>query len=122
MEDEESKIFWEKTVGQIEYGKEKMKFINEMMIDFRFETNNIIPLEINILIDPSNDGIVSISDYLTFLKLFGPFKKCFQNVDLILSYEWFWGTLNTYECELILKNEPIGTYLLRFDESRPGKN
>jgi hypothetical protein len=109
--DVNARDFWESLKLDYTFGKNKYEFINELIKDFTFnDKDTIFPLEIGVLIDPSDDGIVSVSDFNCFLKWFGPYKDCLKNVEEILKFEWFWGSLTKIEANEILKTQLIGFF------------
>eukprot|EP01114_Cavostelium_apophysatum_P013663 TRINITY_DN3359_c0_g1_i1.p1 TRINITY_DN3359_c0_g1~~TRINITY_DN3359_c0_g1_i1.p1 ORF type:complete len:922 (-),score=285.01 TRINITY_DN3359_c0_g1_i1:87-2852(-) len=74
------------------------------------------------ILDHGNTGYISQYRFSEFLKGFGPFPKCVQNVKSVLDEKWFHGFLSSREAELLMKNsnEPEGTFLVRFSKSKPG--
>jgi hypothetical protein len=83
-----------------------------------------LPSEIDILIDPTSDKNVSFNDFQTFFDWFGSekmFSDSIKNCGQILSFNYFWGSLTTFEANVFLKNSKFGSFILRFDEYIPGK-
>jgi len=74
------------------------------------------------VLDHSKIGFVSQYKFSEFLKGFGPFNQCANNVKHILSQKWFYGFLSSGECQSLLTaaNAPEGTYMMRFSKSKPG--
>jgi len=75
-----------------------------------------IPAEINVLIDSTGDGVVSLIDFSNFCHVFGPFKESMTNAEDILQHKWFFGCLSSYEAQKLLEKQSMGTYLLRYDQ------
>jgi hypothetical protein len=82
-----------------------------------------IPTEIKFLVDPTGDGVVSLGDFKKFCHLYGPFKESMTNIESkilinagLLKHNWFFGALSSYEANHLLQDQPIGTYLVRFDQ------
>jgi len=71
------------------------------------------------ILDESNVGI-SYYRYAEFLKGFGPFEKCVENVKNVTQALWFGGYVSSTEAKRFLECEPDGTYLMRFSSSKPG--
>jgi hypothetical protein len=40
--------------------------------------------------------------------------------EVLLTIRWFYGFLSRSECELLLRDQPVGTFLIRFSSSQPG--
>lgn len=76
--------------------------------------------EFEILVDPTCDGYVSASDFRSFLGWFGPMDDCCKNAEALLSSPWFWGSLSSLDSQSLLDREETGTFLVRFNETRPG--
>lgn len=90
----------------------------------------------DILQDNSVTGTVSKHKFGEWLKGFGPIDKAVENVNMkmtavsrliillqtssLLCEPWFHGFITHRETELLLEKEDIGTFLVRFSESRPG--
>lgn len=76
--------------------------------------------EMEVLIDPTCDGYVSISDFKSFLGWFGPLNKCCANVETLVSAPWFYGSITSLEAQTLLDEQDLGTYIVRFNENKPG--
>jgi hypothetical protein len=72
------------------------------------------------MIDPTSDGMVSISDFKIFCQWFGPMKSCMKNMKLLIQQSYFYGSLSTYESQTLLDSKKFGSYLVRFNEKEPG--
>eukprot|EP01119_Soliformovum_irregulare_P014015 TRINITY_DN3784_c0_g2_i3.p1 TRINITY_DN3784_c0_g2~~TRINITY_DN3784_c0_g2_i3.p1 ORF type:complete len:1027 (+),score=315.72 TRINITY_DN3784_c0_g2_i3:409-3489(+) len=72
------------------------------------------------VLDNSSTGFVSQTKFSEFLKGFGPLSECIQNLKSVLAEPWFQGYLTNREADLLLRNEPEGSYLIRFSKSKPG--
>eukprot|EP01114_Cavostelium_apophysatum_P010543 TRINITY_DN2439_c0_g1_i1.p1 TRINITY_DN2439_c0_g1~~TRINITY_DN2439_c0_g1_i1.p1 ORF type:complete len:552 (+),score=137.51 TRINITY_DN2439_c0_g1_i1:904-2559(+) len=72
------------------------------------------------VLDNSGTGFINQHRFAEFLKGFGPVQDCLKNVRSILSSRWFCGFLTRGETELVLRDQPAGTFLIRFSSSAPG--
>jgi hypothetical protein len=76
--------------------------------------------EFEVLMDPTCDGYVSVADFKSFLGWFGPMETSCQNADALLNSPFFWGSLTSLDAQALLDREETGTFLVRFNESKPG--
>lgn len=69
-----------------------------------------------ILLDPSSDSIISITDFQLLLSWFGPFKELIKNMNEICYCPYFYGSIESLETQTLLDNQKQGTFLFRFSE------
>eukprot|EP01128_Nolandella_sp_AFSM9_P000306 TRINITY_DN10475_c0_g1_i1.p1 TRINITY_DN10475_c0_g1~~TRINITY_DN10475_c0_g1_i1.p1 ORF type:complete len:1344 (+),score=264.20 TRINITY_DN10475_c0_g1_i1:27-4034(+) len=69
-------------------------------------------------IDYNMSDYVSPHEFNSFLKAFGPFAKCLENVRELISHPWWHGFLTAEESLRLLVGRPQGTFLVRFSRSR----
>lgn len=72
------------------------------------------------ILDNSNTGFINQHKFSEFLKGFGQIQDCVKNVKSILSAKWFYGFLSRKETEWLLRDQPVGTFLIRLSSSQPG--
>eukprot|EP01116_Phalansterium_solitarium_P004322 TRINITY_DN15306_c0_g1_i1.p1 TRINITY_DN15306_c0_g1~~TRINITY_DN15306_c0_g1_i1.p1 ORF type:complete len:516 (+),score=160.26 TRINITY_DN15306_c0_g1_i1:67-1614(+) len=72
------------------------------------------------IIDNQNTGLVNQHKFSELLKAFGPTQNCLRSVRSTLSARWFYGFLTRFESEMLLRDQPVGTFLFRFSSSQPG--
>jgi len=72
------------------------------------------------ILDNSNTGCINQHKFSEFLKGFGPIQDCVKNVKSTLSSKWFYGFLSRYETDLLLRDQMVGTFLIRLSSSAPG--
>eukprot|EP01114_Cavostelium_apophysatum_P012809 TRINITY_DN2959_c1_g1_i1.p1 TRINITY_DN2959_c1_g1~~TRINITY_DN2959_c1_g1_i1.p1 ORF type:complete len:643 (+),score=138.10 TRINITY_DN2959_c1_g1_i1:122-2050(+) len=72
------------------------------------------------ILDTSNTGCVTRNKLCEFLKSFGPLSDCVKNVAKITSCAWFHGYMTAEESHHYLEPENVGTFLVRFSNSKPG--
>ncbi|KAF0976106.1 hypothetical protein FDP41_004781 [Naegleria fowleri] len=120
--DEFGAEYWKTNFGGNVFSVDKECFLDVLDTYFQDLRNRKTWVEeINDIIDPTCDSIVSIIDFRTVLKWFGPFSSFFFNpIDAFLQMKHFWGSLTSIEAqELLDKCEP-GTFIVRFCETEPG--
>ncbi|KAG2381423.1 hypothetical protein C9374_006412 [Naegleria lovaniensis] len=120
--DEFGAEYWKTNFGGNVFSVDKECFLDVLDTYFQDLRNRKTWVEeINDIIDPTHDSIVSIIDFRTVLKWFGPFTSFFFNpIDAFLQMKHFWGSLTSIEAqELLDKCEP-GTFIVRFCETEPG--
>ncbi|PRP77814.1 FYN/Yes-like tyrosine-protein kinase [Planoprotostelium fungivorum] len=72
------------------------------------------------ILDNSNTGNVNQHKFSEFLKGFGPVNDCIRNMKSIMSCPWFYGFISRQETDLFLRDQPNGTFLIRFSSTQPG--
>ena len=73
------------------------------------------------IVDTVRTKAVTIFRFVEFSRAFGPVgARCMHNLRAIVSHPWFCGFLTERESELMLFNQPPGTFLVRFSSSDVG--
>jgi hypothetical protein len=123
-DDEEANKFWYETFGPTvcfsflkkkQFAVEKDKFVEEMTKKF-----SVVKDYMQNLFDPTSDDLVSVGDFKLFLSWFGPFENCIKNAESICEAKYFFGSMSALVCQELLDSQPIGTFLVRFNEKEPG--
>jgi hypothetical protein len=86
----------------------------------KIEFNNEEELLVKRIIDNSNTGCVTRHKLSEFLKSFGPLSDCIKNVVKITTSSWFYGYMSLEESQKYLETENMGTFLVRFSNSKAG--
>lgn len=76
--------------------------------------------KLQLILDQHMTGMVSQMKFGEFLRGFGPFEFCTENVLCVIEAPWFFYFLTSSEAEYLLKDCQVGTYLMRFSVSNPG--
>eukprot|EP01096_Ripella_sp_DP13-Kostka_P000993 TRINITY_DN1117_c0_g2_i4.p1 TRINITY_DN1117_c0_g2~~TRINITY_DN1117_c0_g2_i4.p1 ORF type:complete len:481 (-),score=206.55 TRINITY_DN1117_c0_g2_i4:1050-2369(-) len=76
--------------------------------------------KLQLILDQHMTGMVSQMKFGEFLRGFGPFEFCTENVLCVIEAPWFFYFLTSSEAEFLLKESQVGTYLMRFSVSNPG--
>lgn len=118
--DEEGKAFWTARFG---LGADLVEW-NRLMrtLEAALGTRLTLRDEMNLkrVIDPSYAGLVSPFRFGQFLRGFGPLRACVANANRLLAQPWFHGFLSRREAQLLLAQQPVGTFLCRFSKTFPG--
>jgi len=64
--------------------------------------------------------LVSQHKFSELLKGFGQIQDSLKNAKSVLGSKWFYGFLTRIETDLLLRDQPVGTFLIRFSSSQPG--
>jgi len=92
------------------------KFGNEAIEDIDYSI-----ISFKLLLNKSESAEVDVESFGYFTSLLGPFdKKLVERVNKLIRTDWFHGDLSKTEAESRLRNERIGTYLVRFSANNPG--
>jgi len=120
--DEFGSEYWKSNFGGNIFSVDKECFLDVLDTYFQDLRNRKTWVdEITQIIDPTSDGIVSLTDFRTVLKWFGPFTSFFFNpIDTFLQTKHFWGSLSSIEAQELLDKQDAGTYVIRFCETEPG--
>jgi len=120
--DVDGRSFWSKYFGHEQLMVEWSLFIEKMRNEFQSRLTPKLAIQLQSILDHGDTGYVSQYKFSEFLKGFGPFSSCVENVFLILNEPWFHGFLSSRESELLFKVswETDGSYLVRFSKSKPG--
>ncbi|KAL9653681.1 hypothetical protein ABK040_009156 [Willaertia magna] len=117
------KSFWQKNFGDEVFYVKKDTFLDSLFSQFErlkgLKSKTWVD-DIDFIIDPTCDDIVSISDLKTIIKWFGPFGDMFVNMEDLLRMKCFWGSLTSIRTQELLEDQPTGTFIIRFCEDRPG--
>lgn len=122
ISDVEGGAFWSENFQNdmmVEWGR----FVESMQRRFGVDRFGIAEIsQLQSMLDHSNTSYITQYKFSEFLKGFGPFSMCIDNVQDTLSQPWFHGFLSSRESELLMliDGEPPGTFLIRFSKSKPG--
>ncbi|KAL6069950.1 Phosphatidylinositol 3-kinase regulatory subunit gamma [Balamuthia mandrillaris] len=72
------------------------------------------------VLDNSGTGFANMYKWSEFLKGFGPLPQIIANLRRTFFSPWFHGFLSSREATLLLEQQPIGTFLIRFSRSSSG--
>lgn len=117
LDNSPAQLFWDVQFGKEVFAVTKRYFLHKL----RGDHPDLCFDEIDALIDPSCDGVVSLSDFRSFLEYFGSYPTCLSNANALLDCVWFYGSLSTSSAELLLTNASPGSFLCRFCDQRPGR-
>lgn len=121
--DEFGAEFWKNNIGGNIFSVSKDSFLDTLdtFFDFNVRTKKNWVDEISYIIDPTCDNVVSMIDFKTTLKWFGPFStQFFPILNTILDMKHFWGSMSSIEAQNLLDGQEPGTYITRFAENEPG--
>eukprot|EP01117_Protostelium_nocturnum_P004468 TRINITY_DN1609_c0_g1_i1.p1 TRINITY_DN1609_c0_g1~~TRINITY_DN1609_c0_g1_i1.p1 ORF type:complete len:526 (-),score=149.64 TRINITY_DN1609_c0_g1_i1:77-1654(-) len=120
IEDEDGKGYWKLLFGLENFMVDHNTFMEGLrkkaMFDFTADEQKVLLY----IIDNSNTGFVNQHKFSELLKGFGPVTEVVRNVRRILSCPWFYSFISGSETETLLKDEPSGTFIIRFSSSQPG--
>eukprot|EP01119_Soliformovum_irregulare_P017626 TRINITY_DN5265_c0_g1_i3.p1 TRINITY_DN5265_c0_g1~~TRINITY_DN5265_c0_g1_i3.p1 ORF type:complete len:712 (-),score=239.28 TRINITY_DN5265_c0_g1_i3:707-2842(-) len=106
------------------FGKEMLAEAEKFLKILGTTLNQQMPPELKKILkhilDNSNTGFISTYKFSEFLKGFGPFRSCVDNVTKITKNKWFHGFLTIEEAKRFLWGQVVGTFLMRFSSTRPG--
>eukprot|EP01103_Thecamoeba_quadrilineata_P005223 TRINITY_DN1504_c0_g1_i1.p1 TRINITY_DN1504_c0_g1~~TRINITY_DN1504_c0_g1_i1.p1 ORF type:complete len:548 (+),score=107.96 TRINITY_DN1504_c0_g1_i1:25-1644(+) len=76
---------------------------------------------LRLLFIPNNSSNeVKLEDFGSLLGLVGPFgPEMIDRIKNLINEPWFHGNISSNEAETMLRNEPAGTYLVRFSANSP---
>jgi len=111
---------WKIHFGDTNFQIERAEFMKALKTRFKLEVTEHQEKLIAHIIDNSNTHMVTKHKFGEWLKGFGPVDKAVENTSLLLCEPWFHGFITHRETELFLEKEEVGTFLVRFSESRPG--
>jgi len=66
---------------------------------------------IEYMLDPDNNNKISVQTFLDFFNRFGK-KDPIANLRLMTSYSWFYPKISPKECEILLRDQVPGTFLV----------
>ncbi|KAL9653677.1 hypothetical protein ABK040_009153 [Willaertia magna] len=115
--------FWVKNFGQQVFYVQKDTLLNDLdslFLTYKGLKSKTWVDDIDFIIDPTCDDIVSISDFKTIIQWFGPFGDLFVVMEDLLRMKCFWGSLTSITAQELLSDQPTGTFIIRFCEDRPG--
>jgi len=119
IEDQDGKDLWDKLFGLESFMIDWDKFLigmKKILTDMKQDEETVLQY----ILDNSNTGFINQHKFSEFLKGFGPVQDCIKNVKNILSAKWFYGFLSRNEIDLLLRDQPVGSFLIRFSSSQPG--
>jgi len=119
IEDQDGKDLWDKLFGLESFMIEWDKFLlgmKKILTDIKEDEETVLQY----ILDNSNTGFINQHKFSEFLKGFGPVQDCIKNIKNILSARWFYGFLSRTEIDLLLRDQPVGCFLIRFSSSQPG--
>jgi len=111
-------ITWNHLFGEQTFVVSWEEFTNALRSEIEFnerEENLLISI-----LDNSFTGSVTRTKFSEFIKSFGPLSECMSNVIKIVSTPWFQGYMTAEESQKYLETEEVGTFLVRFSNSKGG--
>lgn len=120
ISDPEGKDFWLKLFGAEAFYVKWDEFIEELSKALGVSISKDDQALMKHVLDNSGTGHINMYKWSEFLKGFGPLTNVVNNVRNILTAPWFHGFLTSREAELLLEDQPIGTFLIRFSRSSGG--
>jgi len=121
LPDEESRAFWKKNFGVMTLAADWNKFVSALEV---YEPGGSLSTRLKkdllMVVDQARTSTVSIHKLGAVLKWAGPISKLTRTLESLISKPYFHPFLSFDDTELLLKNQPIGSYLIRFRLSLPG--
>eukprot|EP01087_Luapelamoeba_hula_P024516 TRINITY_DN9358_c0_g1_i1.p1 TRINITY_DN9358_c0_g1~~TRINITY_DN9358_c0_g1_i1.p1 ORF type:complete len:557 (+),score=92.16 TRINITY_DN9358_c0_g1_i1:184-1854(+) len=120
ISDSEGKIMWAGLFGEETFFVEWDRFLSSLSNVLGSEINPDDAVLLRHVLDNSSTGYVNMYKWSEFLKGFGPLPEVVVNLRQTLLAPWFHGFLSSREAELLLEEQPVGTFLIRFSRSSGG--
>ena len=113
-------IIWDNLFGNQVYVVPWNLFIRKLNTT-NVTIDNTAEKQLKTILDYSNTGSVTRFKFGEFLKGFGPtLEQCIENVNRVVSADWFVGFISANEGRKFLEQTTPGTFLIRFSGSKPG--
>jgi len=119
IEDQEGKDIWAELFGLEAFMIKWDVFVaglKKVLTEVKEDEERVLQY----VLDNSNTGFINQHKFSEFLKGFGNPQDCVKNVRRICSAKWFYGFLTRVESDMLLRDQPAGTYLFRLSSSQPG--
>jgi len=119
IEDKDGKEIWQHLFGLEAFMVDWDTFVGglrNMVTDISEEESRVLQY----ILDNSNTGYINSHKFSEFLKGFGEVQDAVKNVRNIMSAKWCYGFLSRNEVDLLLRDQEVGTFLIRFSSSQPG--
>jgi len=121
LPDEESQEFWKKHFGVMTLAADWNKFVSALeQYEPSGKMSNRIKNDLLMVVDQSRTSTISIHKLGAVLRWAGPISKLTKSLENLINKPYFHPFLSFFDTELLLKNQPVGSYLVRFRLSLPG--
>jgi len=95
------------------------EFVKAVTGFIKTETPEGLALVKHFLIDFTTAAVTQRT-LTVFLLYFHPFLRSFENARKMLTNIWFHGHCDQHTAQLLLRDKPVGTFLVRFNDAPPG--
>jgi len=119
ISDTQGRLFWTKYIGEKMLFSPWKKLITSLATHLELTIPEQTERDISTYLDFTRDGIVSVYEFSTFLKWFGPLHGCITRLTEPLEAGLLCGFVPSIEAAKLLQDKTIGSYLIRFSKTEP---
>eukprot|EP00698_Gefionella_okellyi_P002657 TRINITY_DN124_c0_g1_i1.p1 TRINITY_DN124_c0_g1~~TRINITY_DN124_c0_g1_i1.p1 ORF type:complete len:507 (-),score=104.11 TRINITY_DN124_c0_g1_i1:30-1526(-) len=115
--DQEANMFWAASFGS--QFQASFDSFAQQAAAFTQESQENINLMKPMLVDAAT-GCVTQRTLSVYLLYFKPFSKSFKQAVALLKQPWFHGAIDEVKAAQLLKDQPVGVFLVRFNDAPQG--